>query len=177
MAAQLGAPVALVSAFTGEGVERVFQYILGTAAGRFKPKPPLLELPILQDIPKCRTWAASVGEKARYHAPAPPLWTRRLDRVFLHPLAGPLIFLLVVVAVFQTIFAGARPIMDGLQMIDSNHRRLARLAASRGAAEIAADRWQFGTASARWWCSCRRSCCCSCSSAFWKIPATWPAPR
>ncbi len=117
LAAQLGAPVALVSAFTGDGVERVFQYIQGTAAGRFKVKPPLLELPILQDIPKCRNWAASVGEKARYHAPAPPVWTRRLDAVFLHPLYGPLIFLVVVGAVFQTIFAGARPIMDGLQTL------------------------------------------------------------
>jgi ferrous iron transport protein B len=117
LAAQLGAPVALVSAFTGEGVERVFQYIQGTAAGRHKVKPPLAELPVLQDIPKCRNWAASVGAKARYHAPAPPVWTRRLDAVFLHPLFGPLIFLVVVGAVFQTIFAGARPIMDGLQIL------------------------------------------------------------
>jgi len=80
-------------------------------------KPPLSELPVLQDIPKCRTWAASVGQKARYHAPAPPVWTRRLDAIFLHPIGGPLIFLVVVGAVFQTIFAGARPLMDGLQAL------------------------------------------------------------
>jgi len=116
LAAQLGAPVALISAFTGEGVDRVFQYIQGTAAGRIKIKAPLAELPILQDIPKCRTWAARIGEKAHYHAPAPPLWTRRLDSIFLHPLLGPVIFVVVVVAVFQTIFSGARPIMDGLQI-------------------------------------------------------------
>jgi ferrous iron transport protein B len=35
--------------------------------------------------------------------------------VFLHPIAGPLIFLLVVAGVFQTIFKGAKPMMDGLQ--------------------------------------------------------------
>ena len=30
--------------------------------------------------------------KAKYQAPAPPLWTRRLDAIFLHPVAGPLVF-------------------------------------------------------------------------------------
>jgi ferrous iron transport protein B len=38
-----------------------------------------------------------------------------LDAVFLHPLAGPLIFLLVMIAVFTGVFKGAKPLMDGLQ--------------------------------------------------------------
>ena len=33
----------------------------------------------------------------------------------MHPIAGPLIFLIVVAGVFQTIFTGAKPFMDGLQ--------------------------------------------------------------
>jgi ferrous iron transport protein B len=41
-----------------------------------------------------------------------PHWTRRLDRVFLHPVAGPLIFLLVVVGVIRTIFMAAQPLSD-----------------------------------------------------------------
>src|SRR5262249_33906013 len=41
-----------------------------------------------------------------------PEWTRRLDRVFLNPLAGPLIFLAVVITVFQAIFYWAVPMMD-----------------------------------------------------------------
>ena len=60
-----------------------------------------VELPVLQDMPKCRAWAGQLGQNAALPAPAPPLWTRRLDAVFLHPLWGPLIFLLVVMAVFQ----------------------------------------------------------------------------
>ena len=36
------------------------------------------------------------------------MWTRRLDAVFLHRIAGPLVFLLVVIGVFQTIFKGAK---------------------------------------------------------------------
>ena len=33
-----------------------------------------------------------MGAEASYHPPAPPKWTRRLDSVFLHPVAGPLVF-------------------------------------------------------------------------------------
>ncbi|MBI1898737.1 MAG: ferrous iron transport protein B [Acidobacteria bacterium] len=106
---QLGAPVALVSAARGEGVEGIDDFLRGTAA---HPRSPLVELPILQDVPRCREWAARVGSRSSYRAPAPAEWSRRLDAVFLHPLAGPLVFLIVVLAVFQTIFTGARPLMS-----------------------------------------------------------------
>ncbi len=110
LANQLGAPVVLVSAATGEGVKSVAQFLTGGIA-----VPRRVELPVLQDVPACRQWARRVSHEARYTHPAPPIWTRRLDAVFLHPAAGPLIFLLVVGAVFQTIFSGARPLMDALQ--------------------------------------------------------------
>jgi ferrous iron transport protein B len=74
-----------------------------------------MQLPVIQDIPKSRAWAANVGTKGKYKAPAPPHLTRRLDAVFLHPVAGPLIFILVVIAVFQSIFSWAKPVMDLLQ--------------------------------------------------------------
>ncbi len=115
LSSELGAPVALISAAKGEGVDKVFQFIEGTAQGRAAVTSPRLELPVLHDVPRCRHWAGQIGAGAAYKAPEPPLWTRRLDAVFLHPLAGPAIFVVVVVAVFQTIFAGARPLMNGLQ--------------------------------------------------------------
>jgi ferrous iron transport protein B len=114
LAMQLGSPVALVSATKGQGMGKVFDF-LASATIAAAPKKPMLELPVIQDIPKCRAWAATVGDKTRYHAPAPPLWTRRLDALFLHPVWGLMVFLLVVIGVFQTIFAGARPLMDGVQ--------------------------------------------------------------
>jgi len=117
LASELGAPVALISASKGDGVDKVFQFMEGTAAGSTAVTAPRIELPVLQDIPRCRKWAHDVGTGAGYHAPAPPLWTRRLDAIFLHPIAGPLIFLIVVAGVFQTIFSGARPLMDGLQAL------------------------------------------------------------
>ncbi len=117
LAAELGSPVALISASKGQGIEKVFQFMEGTSAGTTSLAPPRVELPVLQDIPRCRQWAHDVGSGAGYHAPAPPIWTRRLDSVFLHPIAGPLIFLIVVAGVFQTIFSGAKPLMDGLQAL------------------------------------------------------------
>jgi ferrous iron transport protein B len=113
LSAQLGAPVALVAATTGEGVERIFQFIEGTAAGHSALQSPLIQLPVLQDIPKCRQWANEVNNGSAYRAPAPPVWTRRLDSIFLHPIGGPFVFLAVVVLVFQSIFAWAKPVMDG----------------------------------------------------------------
>jgi len=110
---QLGAPVALVSASRGDGFDKVFQF-LGGATHTGPRAPALMQLPVIQDIPKCRAWAAQVGSGSKYHAPAPPHWTRRLDAIFLHPVAGPLVFLLVVIAVFQTIFTGAKPLMEGV---------------------------------------------------------------
>jgi ferrous iron transport protein B len=115
LSVQLGAPVALVSASKGEGIEQITNFLDSACAGLPVRKSPLVELPVLNDIPKCRQWAARVGRGAAYHAPAPPVWTRRLDGIFLHPVIGPLVFLLVVIGVFQTIFSGARPIMDALQ--------------------------------------------------------------
>ncbi|MGH9665939.1 MAG: FeoB small GTPase domain-containing protein, partial [Bryobacteraceae bacterium] len=114
LALQLGAPVALVSAARGDGVDGIFQFMAGTAAGAATRKKPLLELPVLNNIPHCRQWASNVGDRTGYQAPAPPMWTRRLDGIFLHPLMGPLIFAAVVAGVFQTIFSGARPLMDGV---------------------------------------------------------------
>jgi ferrous iron transport protein B len=113
LSAQLGCPVVLVSAASGEGVEKVLQFLEGSTA--HPPAAPRFELPVLNDIPARRRWAGQINQQAGYQAPAPPAWTRRLDSLFLHPVAGPLVFLVVVIAVFQTIFSGAQPLMDGIE--------------------------------------------------------------
>lgn len=110
LANELGVPVALISANTGEGVSSVLRFLTGGIA---IPKP--VELPVLNDLPACRQWARRVSDESGYNRPAPPIWTRRLDGIFLHPVWGPLVFLLVVGAVFQTIFTGARPLMEAVQ--------------------------------------------------------------
>lgn len=115
LAQQLGSPVALISAATGEGVEKVRQFLEGSIARPAVVPAGRVELPVLQDLPGCRRWAGQVGQQSGYLAPAPPIWTRRLDTVFLHPWLGPLVFFAVVMAVFQTIFSGATPLMDGVE--------------------------------------------------------------
>jgi ferrous iron transport protein B len=114
LSSELNSPVALISAAKGTGIDSIQQFLLGTAA-RLNAPPARIELPVLQDVPKCRQWAANLGKRASYRAPAPPIWTRRLDGIFLHPVAGPLIFAAIVVAVFQSIFSWAKPVMDFLQ--------------------------------------------------------------
>jgi ferrous iron transport protein B len=104
LSAELGAPVALISARQGEGIAQVHEFLAGVM-----PKPAPKELPVLQDVPKCRAWAGKVSGQAAYRPPIPPKWTRRLDRVFLHPVLGPAVFVAVVIVVFQTIFGVADP--------------------------------------------------------------------
>ena len=109
VAAEIGAPTATVSARRGGGMDEVRKFIEGAVV---PPKP--VQLPVLQDVPAVRKWAGGVAQRCGYAAPGPPQWSRRLDRIFLHPLAGPLIFLAVVLAVFQSIFTLAVPLMDGV---------------------------------------------------------------
>lgn len=112
LAAQLGAPVALISASRGEGLDAVRRFLTG---GIGVPRP--VELPVLQDVPACRQWARQMASDAKYARPAPQVWTQRLDGLFLHPVAGPAVFLFVIHLVFQTIFAGAKPLMDGIEAL------------------------------------------------------------
>ena len=107
LASELGAPVVLVSARQGEGIGQVFEFLAGVT-----PAPAPKDLPVLQDVPKCRAWAGNVTGRAAYRPPIPPKWTARLDSVFLHPIAGPVVFVLVVVGVFQAIFGIADPAKD-----------------------------------------------------------------
>lgn len=110
LARELGTPVALVSATTGEGLEAV-QNFLSSAA----PCPEPLELPVIGSARGYREWAVRVGANAGYRRPATPIWTARLDSLFLHRAWGPIIFAVVVMAVFQTIFAVGQPLSNLFQ--------------------------------------------------------------
>src|ERR1035438_2309647 len=110
LARQLGTPVALVSATTGEGIVAVQNFLSSAAAS---PEP--LELPVVGSTRGYREWAVKVGTNAKYHRPATPVWTQRLDSIFLHRTWGAVIFGVVVIGVFQTIFAIGQPLSNLLQ--------------------------------------------------------------
>jgi ferrous iron transport protein B len=123
LAQQLGTPVALVSAVTGEGLHAVTNFLSSAA-----PVPEPLELPVIGNTRSTREWAVRVGNNANYRRPATPAWTQRLDGIFLHRIWGPVVFAVVVIAVFQLIFAVGQPLSNLLQgALDVTGVRLGRV--------------------------------------------------
>jgi ferrous iron transport protein B len=123
LARQLGTPVALVSAVTGEGLFAVINFLSSAA-----PVPEPLELPVVGSTRSTREWAVRVGENANYRRPATPAWTRRLDGIFLHRFWGPVIFGLVVIVVFQIIFTVGEPLSNLMQAgLDATGVRLGNM--------------------------------------------------
>ena len=59
---------------------------------RRPPSPEPLELPVVGSTRGYREWAVRVGTNAGYRRPATPVWTARLDSIFLHRIWGPIIF-------------------------------------------------------------------------------------
>ncbi len=111
LAHELGRPVALISAARGTGMDAITRFLDQNSD---KPKYPISspQLPVLQSPASCRKWATQVSTRTKYKAPASPIWTRRLDSVLLHRVWGPLIFLAVVVTVFQVVFSIGQPLSD-----------------------------------------------------------------
>ena len=116
LAKELGRPVALISAARGTGIDAIERFLHqhGSNHPDFAKTLPVIpiELPVLQNPGECRRWASQVSSRTKYKAPASPLWTRRLDSVLLHRVWGPLIFLAVVVTIFQVVFTIGQPLSD-----------------------------------------------------------------
>jgi ferrous iron transport protein B len=112
LAQELGAPVALVSATKGTGIESVQMFLNRNDS---KVDQPPLMLPVLGNAMSTHRWAAQVSSRTGYRAPLSAKATRRVDAVLLHPIWGPLLFLVVVFAVFQVVFSVGLPVSNGLQ--------------------------------------------------------------
>lgn len=110
LARQLGTPVVLASATTGEGLPAITEFLVAPVQ---EPRP--LDLPVLQDARGYRDWAVRVGKNASYRKPATPLWTQRLDRIFLHRIWGAVIFAVTVLLVFQVTFVIGQGLSNLLQ--------------------------------------------------------------
>ncbi len=115
LARELGAPVAQVSAFRGTGLEAVPLFLSQHSNGKHTNNavPPPLLLPVLGNAASTHSWAAQVSRRTGYRAPLSAENSRRLDNVLLHRFWGPLLFLLVVVAVFEVVFSIGQPLSDG----------------------------------------------------------------
>ena len=112
LAGQLGLPVALISAASGKGITALSNFLSGKAYSSGRSA-----LPIMQGPAACQHWAKELAGACDYRAPLPAKWTRRLDGILLHAVWGPLFFLLVIVGLFQAVFAIGQPLSNGLQSI------------------------------------------------------------
>ncbi len=110
LARELNAPVAQISATQGTGLDAVALFLNQPGNGTVD-KP--LTLPVLGNAASTHSWAAQVSRRTNYRAPLSAENTRRIDNVLLHRLWGPLLFLLVVVGVFEVVFSIGQPLSDG----------------------------------------------------------------
>ncbi len=123
LARELGAPVAQISAVHGTGLDAV-PLFLNQQTDREKAKP--LALPVVGNAASTYTWAAQVSRRTGYRAPLSAENTRKIDNLLLHRIWGPLLFLLVVIAVFESVFALGQPLSNGFGDLLARMADLAR---------------------------------------------------
>lgn len=126
LAERLGVDIVRTSARTGAGVDGVRAYLTGVADGgtdgvhverELSNVSRSTPLPVIDAFAARRKLVRGIVEEADFVAPGPSRVTERLDSAFLHRVWGPLIFLAVVLLVFQSIFTWAVPLMDGIDWL------------------------------------------------------------
>jgi ferrous iron transport protein B len=108
LARQLGTPVAQISAVRGTGLDGIPLFL-----NRQRSATQPLALPIIGNATSTHKWAAQVSRRTGYRAPLSAEGTRKIDNVLLHRIWGPLLFLFVVVTVFEVVFSIGQPLSDG----------------------------------------------------------------
>ena len=111
LAQELGAPVAQISATKGQGLQAVSLFL--NQQSEVIP----FQLPVIGNAASTRQWAAQVSTKTGYKAPLSAATSLKIDRVLLHRIWGPLLFLAVVIAVFQAVFSIGQPMSDGFGLL------------------------------------------------------------
>jgi len=110
LARELDAPVAQISAVNGSGLDAV-PLFLNQQNGHAQAKR--VELPVIGNAASTHNWAAQVSRRTGYRVPLSAANTHKIDNVLLHRIWGPLLFLLVVVGVFEVVFSLGQPLSDG----------------------------------------------------------------
>jgi ferrous iron transport protein B len=100
-------------------------------------RPPI---PPPQDRIERAGWAASIASHVIHTRPQVHRVSEAIDRVVLHPVAGPLLFIAVMVLFFQLIFAWATPAMDAIDTAIGQGAAASRALLGTGAlADFVAD--------------------------------------
>jgi len=127
LARELGAPVAQISAVRGTGMDAIPLFLNQCALPpSVKKAEQLLTLPVLGNAASTHRWAAQVSRRTGYQAPLSAENSRKLDSVLLHRVWGPLLFLAVVIGVFEVVFSIGQPLSDGFGDVLAKVGTLAR---------------------------------------------------
>ncbi|SEC59603.1 ferrous iron transporter B [Terriglobus roseus] len=106
VARELGAPTALISASRGTGIDAITRFLNGEHAAAAL-------LPVLQAggnaAPGCATDCNNLTKTGAYRRPNHSRFTREFDRWALHPVVGPILCLVFILAAFQIMFRAAYP--------------------------------------------------------------------
>jgi ferrous iron transport protein B len=114
LARELGTPVAQISAVHRTGLDAIPLFLNQCALRQTGQKAEQrLTLPVLGNAASTHSWAAQVSRRTGYRAPLSAENSRKLDNVLLHRIWGPLLFLVVVVGVFEVVFSIGQPLSDG----------------------------------------------------------------
>ena len=111
LARELSAPVAQISAVHGTGLNAINLFL--NQPGNGTGSHPSLTLPVIGNAASAHTWAAQVSRRTGYRAPLSVEGTQKIDSVLLHRIWGPLLFLAVVIGVFEVVFSIGQPLSDG----------------------------------------------------------------
>jgi ferrous iron transport protein B len=117
LAQELGVPVAKISATRGTGLDAITHFLDRKSDTPQAQPSTRLELPVVGNARSYRQWATGISTRTKYKAPFSSEWTRKLDEVLLHRIWGPLLFLVVVIAVFQVVFTIGQPLSDAFGAI------------------------------------------------------------
>ncbi len=165
--------------YTAPGLDAVPLFLnQARLAARRAKAEQRLTLPVLGNAASTHTWAAQVSRSTGYRAPLSAENSRKLDNILLHRIWGPLLFLVVVIGVFEVVFSIGQPLSATVSATSA--RQDAATLCGRFFPQAGCNRWcstAHGRASRRCLSSCPRFCCCFSSSEFLKTPATLRAPR
>jgi len=111
LSAQLGVPVVRTVATAGEGIDEL--RAIFDLPNVWIPSGPvvMMDADPAEDHQAVRRILQAIG--ADQHLPHLP--SDRVDRVLLHPLAGPIILMVVLFLLFQAVFSWAQPPMDAIK--------------------------------------------------------------
>src|SRR5580704_4385409 len=106
LAQELGVPVAKISASRGTGLDAIRHFLnrkaealtgradfSGASAEGAAAAVTRIELPVMGNPRSYRQWATGISTRTKYKAPISNEWTRKLDKLLLQRVFGPLLFL------------------------------------------------------------------------------------